>query len=136
MQRQNSTFKNLSQLILPVKGRKRSLLSVGILCIPFPKTCGGRSTIRYGKTLSSCLRIRVSFTTRSTCSVVIKICVNPLCYTHECITDLAAPIDSKIHFYHHMDYIFSQKVRLLELILTATFCFFLTTEPSGVITAH
>jgi Uri superfamily endonuclease len=104
--------------------------------IPYPKTFNRRSTIRNGKTLSSCLRIRFSFTTRSTCSVLIKSCVNPLCYTHECITDLAALIDSKFHFYHHVDYIFSQIIRLLELILTTTFLLFLSTEPSDVIIAH
>ena len=58
LQQQSNTFKNLSQLILPVKGRIKPHLSVGIMCIPFPKSCNGRSTIRYGKTLSSCLRIK------------------------------------------------------------------------------
>jgi len=85
------------------------------MCIPFPKTCSGRSTIRYGKNLSSSLRVTVSYTTRSTCSVLIKSCVNPLCYTHYCVTDLAAFIESKFHFYYHVDYIFSQTVRLLKL---------------------
>jgi len=85
------------------------------MCIPYPKTCSGRSTKRYGKNLSSSLRVRVPCTTKSTCSVLIKNCVNPLCYTHDCVTDLAALIDCKIHFYYHVGYIFSQRFKVLKL---------------------
>jgi hypothetical protein len=41
----------------------------------------------------------------------------------EFIKDLGVQIDSKLHFRHHVDYIFSQAVRLLGLIRTVTFCF-------------
>jgi len=85
------------------------------MCIPYPKTCSGRSTKRYGKNLSSSLRVRVPCTTKSTCSVLIKNCVNPLCYTHDCVTDLEALIDCKIHFYYHVGYIFSQRFKVLKL---------------------
>ena len=87
------------------------------------KSCGGRRTIRYGKNLSSSLRVIVSYITRSTCSVLIKSCVNPLCYVHDWVTDLAAFIDSKFHFYYHADYIFSQTVRVLKLFRQQPFAF-------------
>jgi hypothetical protein len=41
----------------------------------------------------------------------------------ECIKDLGVQIDSKLHFHHHVDYIFSQANRLLGLIRTVTFSF-------------
>jgi hypothetical protein len=41
----------------------------------------------------------------------------------ECIKDPGVQIDSKLHFHHHVDYIFSQAIRLLGLIRTETFSF-------------
>jgi hypothetical protein len=37
--------------------------------------------------------------------------------------DLGVLIDFKLHFHHHVDYIFSQKIRLLERIGNVNFSF-------------
>jgi hypothetical protein len=41
----------------------------------------------------------------------------------ECIKDLGVIIDSKLQFHNHVDYIFSQTIRLLGLIRLVTFSF-------------
>jgi hypothetical protein len=49
-----------------------------------------------------------------------KLCESPVTCT-DSITDLEVLIDSKLHFHHHVDYIFSQTIRLLGLIRAVTF---------------
>jgi hypothetical protein len=49
-----------------------------------------------------------------------KLCESPITST-DCIKDLGVLIRSKFHFYHHVDYIFSQTIGLLELVLIVAF---------------
>jgi hypothetical protein len=51
-----------------------------------------------------------------------KLCESLITRT-ECIKDLGVQIDSKLHLHHHVDYIFSQGIRLLGLIRTVTSSF-------------
>jgi hypothetical protein len=51
-----------------------------------------------------------------------KLCESLITRT-ECVKDLGVESDSKLHFHHHVDYIFSQAIRLLGLIRTVTFSF-------------
>jgi hypothetical protein len=41
----------------------------------------------------------------------------------DCIKDLGVFIDSKLYFHSHVDYIFSQSIKLLGLIHNITFSF-------------
>jgi hypothetical protein len=51
-----------------------------------------------------------------------KLCESLITRT-ECIRDLGVQIDSKLRFHNHVDYVFSQTIRLLGLIRSVTFSF-------------
>ena len=48
------------------------------------------------------------------CSLLITNCVNTLLHALTCIKDLAVLFDLNLHYQYHVDYMFSQTVRLLD----------------------
>jgi hypothetical protein len=51
-----------------------------------------------------------------------KLCQSSIART-DCIKDLGVFIDSKLRFHNYVDYVFSQCIKLLGLVLTLTFSF-------------
>jgi hypothetical protein len=82
-----------------------------------------------GWCISNFMKLNVNKTTvisfsrkMNLCLFDYKLCESLITWT-ECIKDLGVQIDSELHFHHHVDYIFSQAVRLLGLIRTVTSSF-------------
>ena len=57
------------------------------------------------------------------CSLVITNCVNTLLHALTCIKDSAVLFDLNLHYRYHVDYIFSQTIRLLDFTRRVTVSF-------------
>jgi hypothetical protein len=51
---------------------------------------------------------------------------NSLILRIDCIRDLGVHVDCKLHFHHHVDFLFSYAVKLLELMAINIFSFSVT----------
>jgi hypothetical protein len=69
-------------------------------------------------------KTRVITFSRKTNTFLLKYKPRDSYITHtDCIKDLGVFIDSKLYFHCHVDYIFSQSIKLLGLIRNITFSF-------------